>query len=416
MLTQEENELLCRVGPGTPMGAYMRAFWLPALRGERLAAGGAPVRLRLLGEDLVAFRAADGRVGIFDEACPHRGASLAMACNEGDGLRCSYHGLKLSAGGTVVDVPMERRERRARYAAQVPVAVHPVHEAGGIVWTWLGDRAVPPAPFPEFNWTRLPAEQVKSAVGIIPANWMQGLEGQLDSAHVGILHRDQFSPNRLRGAGKVGYDSAPRLAITTADSAPSFEFEPQPYGYREAAVRVLRDGRHYVRVREFVVPFYSFIPLGGRDDIHNVTMSVPIDDSHSAQWDIFFYLNRALPEGNVFDTPTPDDYAANLGTLDNRFGQDRRRMRESSFSGLEWLRVEDFAVAVSQGAIVDRSREYLGSSDTSVLRARRLLIAQARQHATGKPALGVGRAIDWSVIRALDAIIPADGDWRSLPR
>jgi phthalate 4,5-dioxygenase oxygenase subunit len=410
MLKSEENELLCRVGPGTPMGAYMRQFWIPALRSARLTPGGAPVRVRLLGENFVAFRASDGRVGFFDEACPHRGASMALAHNEGDGLRCSYHGLKLGPAGEVLDMPCERPERRAEYAGKLAPAHYPAREAGTVIWVHIGRPANLPE-FPDFNFFKLPDRHIQSAVGVIHCNWLQGLEGQLDSAHVAILHRDWIDPeNAPRGSG-------PQAAIRN-DTGPRFEFDPQPYGYREAAVRRAPGDRHYVRVRDFVVPWYSFIPIGGPEHDHCMTVSVPVDDEHSAQWDVVYNFVHPMRQENLAGGwDDPNNMAAGLSTkVEERFGQNRVRMKEGSWTGVAKLRFEDFTVAMGQGRIVNRSREYLGMSDTSINRARRLLLDAVRKFERGETAFGTTAGIRWEQIKAESAIIPADADWRSVAR
>ncbi len=406
MLSREDNELLTRTGPGSPMGALMRQFWTPALRSQRLVADGAPERVRLLGEDFVAFRATDGRVGFFDEKCPHRGVSLALARNEGCALTCIYHGWRFDVSGRVVDVPTEPVEQRVEFAQRVRLNHYPVREAGGIVWVWLGRGE--PAPFPALNWLELPPEQVKVRLGIIACNWLQALEGQLDSAHVGILHQNEINPGRRQdNIGKVAFDSAPR-----------FEFEVTPYGFREAALRTLPDGGQYARVREFVMPYHSYIPRGGRDQRQHLTISVPVDDTHSAQWDVYYNLERPLrPDELATDfEKNPDDCAVDLGSIDNRFGQDREAMRHGSFSGFSGIRTEDFAVNVAQGAIADRTIENLSSSDLPIVRTRRLLLKTARQAALGAPAIAAPQAVAWERIRAVDEVLPAGTDWRGVAR
>lgn len=407
MLSNEDNELLSRVGTGTPMGALMRQFWTPALRPQRLEAGGAPVRLRLLGQDLVAFRAADGRLAVFDEKCPHRGVSLALARNVDSALQCIYHGWKFDVNGTVTDVPTELPERREEFARRVRLRHYPAKETGGIVWVWLGGGT--PAPFPKLNWLDLPPDRLKVRLGIIACSWLNGLEGQLDSAHVGILHQNQINPaKRSDNIGKVAFDSAPR-----------FEFDETAYGFREAALRTLPDGRHYARIREFVLPYYSYIPRGARHQRQHLTIAVPIDDTTSAQWDVYYNLEQPLTEadlGQDFDK-SPDDCADGLGTIDNRFGQDRRAMqRDENFSGFASIRIEDFAVNVAQGAIADRTIENLSSSDVPIVRARRLLLQAARRAAQGDQAIDPTAKIDWQAVRAVDETMDASADWRLIPR
>ncbi len=417
-MLKEENELLSRVGPGSKMGDFMRQFWIPAFPGSVLERDGAPMRLRLLGEDMVAFRGTDGRIGVLDEACPHRGVSMALARNKDCALQCIFHGWKIDVDGKLVDVPAEPPATRAAFAARVKVKHYPSREAGGVVFVWMGGGD--PGPFPAFNWTELPEGHVRCNVGIIRANWLNGLEGQLDSAHVGILHQNWVTkdPNQF---GTSNVDN------TTFDLAPRFEFEEQPYGYREAAVRTMPDGKLYVRIREFVMPWYSYIPQqGGRKTIQLLTMSIPIDDEHSAQWDIRYTLEEPLDfsksinpidRGLVKDRDTFVDMTPTLGTIDTRFGQNRGQMSDgTSWSGFPILRTEDFAVAMGQGVMADRTKENLATSDLSIVRARRLLLNQVRQHAEGRPAPTHNSDIEWGIVRAFAEVIPSDADWRALPR
>jgi phthalate 4,5-dioxygenase len=403
MLSREDNELLCRVGPGTGMGTYMRRFWIPAVRSKLLQSDGAPERVRLLGQDFVAFRDTGGRVGFLHEACPHRGVSLALARNEECGLRCLYHGWKFNTDGKAVDIPTERPESRAKFAARVPSRGHPVREAGGLVWAYLGNPAEIPA-FPQFNWLDLPDNQIHCARAIVGVNWLSGLESQLDTSHVGILHRD-LAPDASSNVDKMMLDASPR-----------FEFDLTSYGYREAAIRNMPDGALYVRIREFVLPWFSFIPTGGRDVTQAVTISVPIDDEHSAQWDVVYNLTRPLHEGDVFgdELERPDNYLRDVGSIANRFGQDRAEMKSGSWTGFNGVRLEDFAVNLSQGAIPDRSREFLGSADASIVKARRILLDKVKRAAAR--TLAADEEVRWGDIRAIGAVIPADADWRSLPR
>jgi phthalate 4,5-dioxygenase len=192
VLTESENEGLTRVGPGTPMGEMLREFWTPALRSASLEADGRPLRVRLLGQNFVAFRATDGRVGFLNEACPHRCASLALARNEQNGLRCIFHGWKIDVSGRVVDAPSEPPERRAAFAAGVPVRHYPVREACGLVWVYIGRRADPPKFF-DFEFHQPPAETLVRRA-LVHGNWLQGFEGQLDSAHLGMLHSSSIAP------------------------------------------------------------------------------------------------------------------------------------------------------------------------------------------------------------------------------
>jgi phthalate 4,5-dioxygenase oxygenase subunit len=409
MLTRQESELLVRVGPGTPMGEMLREYWVPAVRADALEADGAPVRVRLMGEDFVAFRANDGRVGLFDEGCPHRCTSLALARNEDNALTCIFHGWKIDVSGKVVDVPSEPPERRAEFAAKVRVRHYPVREAGGVVWTYLGKREQPP-PFFDIEPNRLPASHVMARRGVMHCNWLQGLEALLDSAHVGIMHSSWLrTAARQRGAA----------GALKANTGPVFEFIPQPYGFREGALRPLADGTCYARIREVVLPFFSFIP-GDRTAPCSVVCAIPIDDEWTAQWYINYDprqpLTREFMDAIFAGTSgDPDNFCSDMGNADNLWHQNRKAMKEGHWTGItRCIPYEDFVVEEAMGAIVDRTREYLGSCDAVIIRARRMLLKAVRDFQAGKAAFGQGEEVDYSKIRALAITYPQSVDWREI--
>ncbi len=412
MLTQDQNELLTRVGPGAPMGGMLREYWVPACRSAKLQADGAPERVRLFGENFVAFRATDGRVGFLAEACPHRCASLALARNEDNGLRCIFHGWKFSVDGECVDVPTEPAERREQFAAKVPVRRHPAREAGGLVWVYLGKQASPPR-FPDYEFTHLPDDHVQPMRGIIRTNWLQGLEALLDSAHVGYLHAANLGSPIGREAFKTESD------YMLNNGAPSFEFVEQPYGFREGALREQSDGVCYARIREVALPFFSFIPAapGGAAV---VCCSIPIDDVTTAQWYILFNPHEPMEPNRLgaFGTWSgdPDHFNADMGGLDDLWGQDRQAMKDGHWSGIvgRGNAYEDFAVQESMGPIVDRSMEFLASCDHVIIRARsQLLRAVNRYMETGEVSFS-GPEVAFDRIRAISFAYPKGGDWKSI--
>ncbi|MCC2099167.1 MAG: Rieske 2Fe-2S domain-containing protein [Hyphomicrobiales bacterium] len=406
MLSREDNERLTRVGPGTPMGEMLREFWTPAVRSASLVADGAPKAFRLLGEDLVAFRSTDGRIGILQKHCPHRCASLALARNEGNGLRCIFHGWKIDVSGKVVDVPTEPLENMEAFAARVPVKHYPAKEAGGMVWVYMGKRETPPK-FYDFEFHFPPAASLLRCA-IVHGNWLQGFEGQLDSAHLNFLHRSSVPTSPSGGTG---------LAIAD-DSRPRFEFVEQSYGFREAALRTVADGSTYARIREVVLPYYSFIP-GLHGEPRFVVVVVPIDDEWSAHW--YYYMNPFGPvpdwyRFNALDRsgPDDDDFAADRGNEANMWHQDREAMKNGHFSGLTKNFVyEDFIIEESMGPISDRSQEFLGSSDIVIVRTRRMLLKALEDHANGKMPFGLDDNLDYRAIRALAVRYPAELDWKT---
>ena len=412
MMNPGDNELLTRIGPGTAMGAMLREYWVPACRSARLERDGAPERVRLFGENFVAFRATDGRVGFMQEACPHRCASLALARNEDNGLRCIFHGWKFSVDGQCVDAPTEPAAQRERFAQSVPVRTHPTHEAGGLVWVYMGARSNPPR-FPDYEFTTLPDDHVQPYRGIIRTNWLQGLEALLDSAHVTFLH----SANLKSGIGRNYFKNESDYMLN--DGAPVFEFDERPYGFREGAIHTEPDNRRYARVREVSLPFFSFIPSAPKGP-RIVCCSIPIDDVTTAQWYIAYDTDAPMGPNllGAFGTwsENPDHFNADMGDSSNLWHQDRQAMADGHWSGIidRGNAYEDFAVQESMGPIVDRSKEYLGTCDRVIYRARRLLLDAVKKHRETGELSFTGEDVDFASIRAVSFAFPSEADWREV--
>ena len=280
MLSREENELLCRVGPGTQMGAMLRRYWMPAFPSVDLEAGGAPRRLRLLGEDLVAFRSPSGDVGVLDESCPHRGASLRLARNEECGLRCLYHGWKIDPTGRVLETPPEPEE--LNFKERVRAVAYPCYEAGGLVWTYMGPLGTEPAR-PDFEFTTVPESDRMITNVWSECNFVQALEGVLDSSHSNYLHSDAIKPSE--GGGATLYSSNRRafdMDRPSRDGQPRIEVDDARYGFRYGAIRIPvhnADTMRYVRVTHFMAPFYTVVPAPKGTGWQH--MFVPIDDENT---------------------------------------------------------------------------------------------------------------------------------------
>jgi phenylpropionate dioxygenase-like ring-hydroxylating dioxygenase large terminal subunit len=405
MLSRADNELMCRVEGDAPMGQMIRQhFWLPAARAARLEADGAPVRVRLLGEDFVAWRATDGRVGFFDEGCPHRGVSLALAQNKDCALTCIFHGWKFGVDGKVLAVPTEGENSEA-FASTVPLKHYPVREAAGIVWVWLGREGEPP-PFWNLPFMDLPEERYLTITQAVAANWVQGVEGTIDSSHVGVLHQSWMDEDWAKG-----------MASTQASTAVQYEFEAKPYGYTACATRLVGDDMKYVRVTEFVLPWFGMIPpenppFGDRTAI----FAAPTDDTHMMQFFVRFnpYQPANLETSQSAQIGDPDNFAPIKGA-DEHWGQDRELMKKGHWTGFSQLVAEDFATQASQGALADRSKEYLSSSDQFVIRVRRGLLQAVREFMAGKkPSCAPGGGTDFSTIMPRAATIRVEQPWREI--
>ena len=410
-LKTEDNDLLTRVGPGTVMGRMLRQYWTPAIRTSALVADGAPVVVRLFGQDYVAFRATDGSVGFIDEACPHRGVSMALARNEENGLRCIFHGWKFDTTGKLIDAPAEPAARREKFQSTVKTGRYATREAAGVLWVFVGEGEVPP--FPDFEFMDLPPAQVVIRRALVPYNWLQGLEAHLDSSHVGFLHSGWTKQDTAHTEKK----QREMISKMLQDNAPRFEMDDTNYGMREGALRDLGDGITYARIREVVLPFHTFIPAP--PNAHNSSrISVPIDDETSAEWYVLYNssntLDPAIIKAFFFNTSDdPDNFAANLGDKSTRWDQDREAMKKGHFSGLtKNLSFEDFIVQASMGRRFDRSKEQLGSADAIVVRVRRLLLEAAEAFEAGAPAPWNSDDINYRSIRARSVEFESGKTWR----
>ncbi|MGH2364257.1 MAG: Rieske 2Fe-2S domain-containing protein [Chloroflexota bacterium] len=381
MLSATENEVLTQTGPGTPMGKLFRRFWLPALLPSELPQPDCdPVRVRLLGEDLIAFRDSHGAIGFLANSCPHRGASLFFGRNEEAGLRCVYHGWKFDVAGQCVDMPNEPAESNFKHKVQA--VAYPGVDRGGLIWIYMGPKELKP-PLPDYYWCRQPdGEQRAAAKWIQDANYAQILEGNIDSAHISFLHR---TFNRPGGRG-LGTD-AQHLTITRETD----------FGFVYGARRHAPDGKYYWRVTTFVLPTFTQIP--SLSSAGNGIFTVPMDDQHT--WWVYAGMNGQRL-GNLAgraDTPekvelltramSGDANDATLGLIpgtwrkvrnhSNDFLLDRAMQRTVNYTGLVGNRAQDSAVTESMGAIYDRTREHLGTTDAAITQMRRQLIRLARQ-------------------------------------
>ena len=392
MTTQLENDLMTRIEGDAPMGRLMRDHcWLPFAQSEHLRPGDAPLPVRLLGQQFAAFRAQDGRIGFLDELCPHRRASLLLARAEGDGLRCIYHGWKIDVSGAVVECPTQT-VRAEQFAARVPVAHYPVHEVGGVAWVWLGAGQAPP--FPDLPFAD-PALHRFWCTSRVPCNWLQGLEGSVDSVHAGILHQTWIAEAaKLANHSNLGF---------TLDQPPTYETEATPYGLRAAALRKTADGRSYVRVTEHLLPLVTVVPVGGSLPLSGTAFVIsPVDDSHHLL--LYGHFGESPHRAETLDrsamqdpayVPDPMDYTRLRGDRTNAWGQDRSLMAAGHFTGFgRSLLEEDAVIQTSMGPVVDRSKEHLSSSDVAVAHLRRLLLEALQDVDAGRVPVGSARAAE----------------------
>ncbi|MBK4739017.1 Rieske 2Fe-2S domain-containing protein [Noviherbaspirillum pedocola] len=420
MLSKEDNESLVRVGPGTPMGQLMRLYWIPFLPSSDLAVDGQPQRVRLLGEDLVAFRDSEGRIGLVDHACPHRGAPLIFGRNEGCGLRCVYHGWKFGVDGKLMDTPTEPAESRLKDRTRIKSYL--CQERNGVAWAYMGpDQDVPP-PLPNIEWNMVPPENAYISFRVQECNWLQALEGEIDSAHAAILH------GRVDAGGNINQWKQ------AADLAPKFEVLPHDGGLHIASLRELGENKRYVRVNQFLMPFWTFVPpFSGFPELSGHAW-VPIDDEHSLCVMFSYDPVRPLPEKTrkLFDQghagrqtahPSLDSFETRAVSVPyhrywskynraNAYGFDYDVQVRKYNSGMPGLWIQDAACQSGVMPIYDRSAEHLGTSDTGVAMTRRMLLDKVRKLAANQQRPARCDDPDAWMVRAVSLTLPAEGSWK----
>jgi phthalate 4,5-dioxygenase oxygenase subunit len=417
MLSAEDNDLLCRVEGDAPMGQVFRRHWIPACLIEEVPEpDGTPVHAKLLGEDLVIFRDTEGRVGVMDEHCPHRRASLAMGRNEEGGLRCLYHGWKVDVLGNVLEMASE--PAASGLCSKVKHKAYPTKEWGGYVWTYMG----PAEGMPEFEPPAF-APSAETRVSIVkvqvPCNWAQILEGAIDSAHSSSLHSTDMPPARVDGAKATG-TVWPR---PSTDKAPRLQLQQTPFGFRYAAIRrpIMNSATHdYIRVTLFEAPYSVHIPP---NNMYNLSiLHIPQDD-----YNTYFYFVAWSDTGpgigeeawRKFCGAQPgvdlDTKYRKFRTRDNDYLQDRQAMKLGDFTGIRGIPMQDMAMWETMGRIADRSCERLGASDLAIVEFRRIMVDAVRRFAQGEKAIGTTEPrVPKAKLRSFEGIVPKSTDWKTL--
>jgi phthalate 4,5-dioxygenase len=417
-MTPEENDLLCRVEGPAPMGQIMRRHWIAACLSEEVAEpDGAPVKVRLLGEDLVVFRDSKGRIGVLDEYCSHRRASLLFARNEECGLRCLYHGWKFDVEGNVLETASE--PEHSRVTDRVKHTAYPAREAGGFVWCYMGPpkdmREFEPPAFAPTPDTRVSATKVR-----VHCNWAQILEGQIDSAHSSSLHSSDMVPAQVEGAEATDVN----WLRPSTDKAPLFQIERTSYGFRYAAIRrpIKNEATHdYIRTTVYIAPFTALIPP---NNVHNVATLLTPEDDHNT---IFYFIGwngtdkpgidaQAWRKFNVLEWGVDVDRNFDgIRRRSNLYLQDRAAMKQGNFTGVAGIPNQDIVMWEGMGPISERSKERLGASDVAVAAFRRLMLEAAHAMRDGGHAIGTTEPhIPHASISAFEGVVPKTVNWRTL--
>ena len=417
--TVNDTDDLCRVGPGTVMGDMMRQYWIPAAMSSEVEADGAPVRLMLLGEKLIAFRDSSGRVGIMDHRCPHRCASLFLGRNEEDGLRCIYHGWKFDVDGNCVDMPSVPVHQD--FKDKVHAKAYRARERNGLIWVYMGERADPP-PLPLIEANLLPVDEQRIVFIQRSCNWLQALEGDIDTSHFGFLHAGGVDPDDLRTEDLMRY--------TVVDRAPEYHIADTDWGATYCAHRSTSDGRTYWRFSNYMVPFWTQPPQGDIADHISARAWVPMDDTHTMTITISWTKMKpgipALKTGKPIPgtktavpmMPNTTDWFGRwrpMASEVNDWTLDRSLQKAGVYSGIEVVHLQDLAVTESMGACTDRDFEHLGPGDQMIARTRRRLLQEARAFRDHRavPARIDNPAIYYGP-RAGEFLVPSNADWEAV--
>ena len=420
MLSKENTELLCRVGPGTPAGDLMRQYWLPLVYSWELEPDGNPLRVRILGEDLIAWRDTDGKPGFIAANCPHRGASLFFGRNEHRGLRCVYHGWKFSASGACVDMPNEPPE--SNFKEKIQATAYRAQDFGGITWIYMGLRQAEPPGLPQWEWCLVPENQVQhSHKAVYECNYMQALEGELDTTHVYFLH------------SRLDPGDSPSYGLYVADRRARLEIVDTNYGVMYGARRQEDEDHYYWRTTQFLFPVYGMFPGGGEDGTVPLSIYVPIDDEHTLHWGLWWHPSEPLPNSGPpprYELNGTGQLVGGVGPmkphqtgkyfadwwpeacLANDFLQNREISRNKNFTGIGSVRLQDDTVITSMGPIMDRTKEHLGTADATIIRVRRRMldaIKALREQGITPPGVDYP---EFYKVRSCQAILPAGQDWR----
>ena len=427
MLTAEENTTLTRTGPDTPVGRVFRSYWMPALLSRELPAPDcAPLRVKLLGEDFIAFRDSNGQVGIVEPRCPHRGANLFFGRNEQCGLRCAYHGWKFDASGQCVDIPTVSADIAERLRPRASIRALQTAEAGDIVWAWFGEeregregRERKAPPLPDFEFAAVPPSHRFVSKKLQQCNWAQACEGGLDTAHFSYLHAGigQGGKVGLHEVGRPrqapGNNEPPNLARfrwMVEDGAPRFTALNHAAGLLLCAAREADDEQLYWRMTQFLMPNHSLAPGNFEQDTSLGNTWLPIDDSSCWIFCYAWHPDRPIDEkerarlaagSGIF--AEVDEHYVPIRRRENDYLLDRDAQRQRSFSGIDGISEQDQAIADSQGLIADRTRELLCQTDLGVVRFREAMLKAAADVAAGDTPLGAHQPAAYRV-RSGDAV------------
>jgi len=408
-----DSEAITKVGPDAPMGQFMRRFWLPAAISSEVKSDGDPLRLMLLGEKLIAFRDSSDRVGIMDHRCPHRCASLFYGRNEANGIRCVYHGWKFDAEGNCIEMPNVPKDQVFKH--KVKAKAYKVIERNGVIWVYMGKPQEAPD-LPALSANLLPEDDVTIRFILRECNWLQAMEGDLDTSHVGFLHAGSARTEDVS-------HKKDHHRFVVGSRAPEYKVCDTDWGVMYGAHRPADKGETYWRIGQFLFPFWTMQPAGKFSEFFIARGWVPMDDEHM----MFVVIHRKTGDLGQQGAPViglSHEYESQSNTTDwygrwrlvanaqNDYLIDRAVQKNGSYTGIEGLHIQDQAITESMGKITDHSFEHLAPSDIMITHVRRrlLLAVRAFEKNGSLPPLATNASI-YQNVRSGYFVAPEDQDW-----
>jgi phthalate 4,5-dioxygenase len=370
---KEQAECLVRTGADTPMGRLLRRYWVPVMQSSEIAEPDGPqVRVKIMGERLLAFRDSGGKPGLIDEFCAHRGASLFFGRNEECGIRCSYHGWKFDRDGNCVELP-----QKPELAGRMKIKAYPCFEQGGVLWAYMGPPELKPAP-PALEWNLIPEPNRFISKRLQECNYLQAMEGGIDTTHASWVHRYELDIDPM-------HKHAMANKYIKADGNAIFEIEEKPSGLTIYGRRNGEPDSYYWRVTQWIFPWFTLIPPFGPHPLGG-HIWVPIDDENCWAWSINFYPDKPLAEDErqamedgkgIHVKYIPGTFRP-VANRDNDYLIDRAAQKnKASFSGVEGFSIQDASLQESMGPIQDHARENLIPTDRPIALTRRMLYRAA---------------------------------------
>ena len=402
MLSATDNAYLNTSEPNTTMGNYLRCHWHPVALSEEVAKPDcAPIRLKVMGEDLLLFRDSKGNTGLIEPFCAHRGADLFFGRNEECGIRCIYHGWKYDIHGNCIDMPNVPKD--AAYHGKIKIKAYPTQEFADMVWAYMGPPDIQPFEVPQLEAGLVPPSHRYVTKRLVECNWTHSMEGALDTAHFSFLHMPAPA-FRKDDSSNIAADES-RIRWLRNDPAPRFKIIDHEVGFLIGGARNADPGDHYWRLTQYMLPTHSITPSAMPNETYYGYSWVPIDD-----YSCWMYVYAWHPDQAISDEERKKYIKGGYGQFaelgpgyvplrnrSNSYLMSREEQKNISFTGIRGIAEQDQMAQESQGYMIDRTKENLSPTDVGIIRFRKLLLQEAKAFAAGKNPDSPNKAKDYCV-------------------